>query len=297
MSEKDFLLKVRLELEKRLGEDAHVKLQKVRKNNNVMYNGFIIQRKDSNISPTIYMDTFYEMYERGERIERIVERILQVYQNGTAKKPIDMSFFMNFAEVKDRIVYRIINVKRNKELLEEVPHILYLDLAICFYYAFYNEELGEGMIMIQNSHMDMWRTTHQELMKLATENTPKLFPPVFITLDTIIQNMHETKEEEWLAASGFYILTNRQKCQGAASVLYPEILEHIAEKLDGNFYVIPSSIHEVILFKDQGREDWRYLQEMIAEANSTQLLEEDILSDYPYYYNQKDKKLSQIKVV
>lgn len=297
MSEKDFLLKVRLELEKRLGEDAHVKLQKVRKNNNVMYNGFIIQRKDSNISPTIYMDSFYEMYERGERIERIVERILQVYQNGTAKKPIDMSFFMNFAEVKDRIVYRIINVKRNKELLEEVPHILYLDLAICFYYAFYNEELGEGMIMIQNSHMDMWRTTHQELMKLATENTPKLFPPVFITLDTIIQNMHETKEEEWLAASGFYILTNRQKCQGAASVLYPEILEHIAEKLDGNFYVIPSSIHEVILFKDQGREDWRYLQEMIAEANSTQLLEEDILSDYPYYYNQKDKKLSQIKVV
>ena len=297
MSEKDFLLKVRLELEKRLGEDAHVKLQKVRKNNNVMYNGFIIQRKDSNISPTIYMDTFYEMYERGERIERIVERILQVYQNGTAKKPIDMSFFMNFAEVKDRIVYRIINVKRNKELLEEVPHILYLDLAICIYYAFYNEELGEGMIMIQNSHMDMWRTTHQELMKLATENTPKLFPPVFITLDTIIQNMHEKKEEEWLAASGFYILTNRQKCQGAASVLYPEILEHIAEKLDGNFYVIPSSIHEVILFKDQGREDWRYLQEMIAEANSTQLLEEDILSDYPYYYNQKDKKLSQIKVV
>ncbi|MBQ7776400.1 MAG: hypothetical protein IJ379_10830 [Lachnospiraceae bacterium] len=297
MSEKEFYEKIKEGLIKRLGEDTQINLQEVRKNNNVVYKGLIIHRAGSNIAPTIYMNAFYEMYEEGDSFESIMERVWRVYQKGELKNTINMEFFADFEKVKDRIVYRLIHAQKNKELLQDMPHIQFMDLAICFYYAFYNEELGDGMIMIHNNHMEMWGTSHQELMRLAQENTRKLFPPMFITLDTIVHEVYEDMEDEWSQTVSFYVLTNRQKSHGAASILYPDMLELIAEKLDGNFYILPSSIHEVILFKDQGEEDEHYLHEMIVDANTSQLLEEEILSDYPYYYNKSDKKLTQVKTI
>ena len=68
-----------------------------------------------------------------------------------------MDFFKDFEKVKDRIVYRLIHAGRNKELLDEIPHIPFWDLAICFSYSFWSEELGDGMILIRNEHMESWK--------------------------------------------------------------------------------------------------------------------------------------------
>lgn len=297
MSENEFLLKVKSILQGKLGNQIQIKLQEVRKNNNVQHCGLIIQKPDSNIAPTIYMGAFYEMYQKGENMDSIVDRILQVYYQGEVKKPIDMDFFKDFEQVKDRIVYRVINAERNKELLKEIPHILFLDLAICFYYAFWNEELGDGMILVYNSHMKMWKTNHQELMKYAQENTKKLYPALFISLDAVIRENGSLIREELPEPVSFCVLTNKQKHQGATCILYPGVLENIADKFKSSFYLLPSSIHEVILIKDAGQEDNEFLHELIADANETQLTEDEILSDYPYYYNKSEKRLVQIRSI
>ncbi len=290
MNEKEFLAVTKEELMKRFEEGTEIRLQEVRKNNNVLLQGVLIQKAGSNISPTIYLNAFYDMYKKGMSMEEIVTRIMNAYEQGEVKNNIDMDFFRDFERVKDRIVYRLINAEKNWELLEEIPHILFLDLAICFYYAFYSDELGEGMILIYNSHMEMWGINHQMLMSLAQENTPKLFRPTFITLDAIVKNMSIEGEAD-PAPANFYVVTNEQKMQGAACILYPELLEKVAEKMGGSFYMIPSSIHEVIVFKDAGGEDIGYLQAIIREANSSQLSVEDMLSDHPYYYDRSSRKL------
>lgn len=279
-------------LEKNLDKDTKVILQKVRKNNNVILDGLIIQVPGSNISPTIYMDVFYEMYQDGMSINEIAVRILAAYYGGRPKKEINMEYFKDFEKVKHRIVYRLINAKQNKELLEEIPHILFMDLAICFYYAFWDANLGDGMIMIHNKHIEYWNTNHQELMKLAGENTPRLFPAEFCTLKAMVEDLYGGELREKLSSPClFYILTNKTRCQGAASMLYSGELDKIANRLDGNFYIIPSSIHEVIIFKDKGDEDEKTLHELIREVNETQLDEEEVLSDYPYYYDRTERKL------
>ncbi len=286
------------ELKGSLGEDTQIMLREIQKNNGTRYKGLIVRREDRNIAPTIYMEPFLDMLQEGENIHVIAERILRVYQNCELKGSVDMDFFMDFGKVKDRIVYRLINRERNKELLQDIPYIPFLDLAICFYYAFYSEELGDGMIMIHNSHMEMWNTNHQQLFKLAGVNTKRLFPPMVIMLDTIVREMDgDMVDARWPDMPELYVLTNHQKTQGAVALLDAELLENMGKKIKGNYYIIPSSIHEVILLKDQGREEGRSLHDMIVETNSSQLLEEDILSDYPYYYNISDKKLSQITCV
>lgn len=285
-----FLTEVEIKLKEKMDTGVNIKTQKVRKNNNVIYYGLIIQRPEHNIAPTIYLNAFYDMYIRGMDMEEVVNCIIDTYKNGEIKDSINMDFFCNFEEVKDKIAYRLINAERNKELLEQIPHILFMDLAICFYYAFYQEELGEGMILIHNSHMEMWGTNHKELMKLAEENTGRMLPADIVSMKTLLREMFEESTEP-----GLYVLTNEKKCQGAAVLLYPHILEKAAEQIGGSFYVLPSSIHEVILLKEQGNENTDGLREMIREANNTQVATEEVLSDYPYYYDAQKKKLVLIK--
>ena len=296
MNKKQFVTSITKILKERVEEGTLVKLQEVRKNNNIVLQGLLIQKPESNISPTVYLEPFYEKYKEGSDLEEIADAIFETYERGAVKSNIDMEFFRNFEQVKERIVYRLIHAEKNKELLEDIPHILYLDLAICFYYAFHDEELGEGMILVHNVHMEMWNTNHQELMKLAQENTPELFKPMFVTLDAVMRNMFVMEED--LDEDGYmYVLTNRQKNQGAACILYPDMLEQIAQRLKGSYYVIPSSIHEVIILQDTGCEDLSVLQEIIKEANKSQVMVEDVLSDHPYYYDKKEKKLISRKVV
>lgn len=290
MNMDSFLNQIKEELEKRMGTNVKIKMQEVRKNNGVIYYGLIMQNPEHNIAPTLYLNHFYELYQQGTGMEEILQGIMDAYKGGEVKESIDMDFFCQFDEVKEKIAYRLINAERNKELLEQIPHILFLDLAICFYYAFSHEKLGEGMILIHNSHMDMWGADTKTLMHLAEENTKQLFPPTVVSMKMLFT---ELLEEE--GAPELYVLTNEKKCQGATAMLYPNILEEMADKLGGSFFILPSSIHEVILLKERGDEKPENLRSMILEANSTQVAVEEVLSDYPYYYDAKEKRVTVLR--
>ena len=292
MDKNTFNLEIKEILEHNFQSEGKIILQKVRKNNGVLLDSLIIQMPDSNISPTIYLDVFYEMYKNGMDIEEIAVRILAAYYNGRPKKELNLEFFKDFEQVKSRIVYRIVNAKQNKELLEEIPHVLWMDLAICFYYAFYDEQLGNGMITIYNKHMEWWNTSTKELMILAKKNTPELMKARWDSLTKVVESIYgEELEELHGRECPLYVLTNEQKNQGAACILYEGVPDQLAQFLGGSFYMIPSSIHEVILFKENGNEDTMALHRLIKEVNETHLSEEEILSDYPYYYDQDRKKL------
>ena len=293
MEKKEFNEKIKEIIEQNLTSEAMVHLQQVRKNNNVLLDGIIIQMPDSNVSPTIYLESFYEMYKQGMDMESLASKILAVYYKGRPGKQLNLDFFKEFEKVKDRIVFRLINAEKNSELLKEIPHVLLEDLAICFYYAFHDEELGEGSITIHNKHMEWWETNHQELMSLAAQNTPKLFSMEYKNLQDVISQYYEElpeyiTEEDY----NFYVLTNKQKTNGAACMLYEGVLEEMSKMIGGSFFIIPSSVHEIIMLKDTGKERAEDLHRMIRDVNEKHLLEEEVLSDYPYYYDQKLKRLT-----
>lgn len=282
------------------GADASVQLQEVRKNNNVMLHGMTILRKGQNVSPTIYLDSFYEMLEEGMDLEHIVKRILEVYVSGLPKGNVDMEFFKDFQKVRDRIVYRLVNREKNKELLSEVPHVEFLDLAVCFYYSYEHPELGEGMILIHNTHMEMWKTSHRELMRLAEHNTPRLMPVQISSMDNALKGildevaLEQLRQMQRETKKYLYVLSNDRRCHGASTILYPGTLAEAARQLGGSFYILPSSIHEVLLLRDDGQSDGQQLHEMIADINSNQLREEEVLSDYAYRYDAAAGKVMEV---
>ncbi len=295
-----FMDTVTIKVQEIAGADASVHVQEVRKNNNVLLHGMTILRKGQNVSPTIYLDGFFDMLEDGMDIEYIVRKILEAYVRGLPRNKVNMDFFRDFEKVRDRIVYRLVNREKNADLLADIPHVDFLDLSICFCYSYEHPELGAGMILIHNNHVAMWKTCHSELMQLAERNTPWLMPARLCSMDHALKGILEEEALEELRQlqqeSGKYlhVLSNEKRCQGAAAMLYPGILAEAARRLRGSFYILPSSIHEVILLPDDGRGSGEGLHDMIADINRSQLREEEVLSDYAYRYDNATGKVLEV---
>ena len=141
------------------------------------------------MAPTIYLDMLLEAYGSGTPFMTILNRLLDICRMEVEKSSIDMEFFRSFEEVRDRICYRLIRKEGNEDLLEDIPYIGFLDLAICFYYAYHGEALGDGTVLIHNSHMELWGTCTVELFGLAKRNTKRLFPWTCQSMVEVLREM------------------------------------------------------------------------------------------------------------
>ena len=281
-----------------LGSEYTVELREVRKNNGVVLQGLMIRRAEDNVTPTIYLNSFWEAYEGGVTFADIIRKIVSIYKNDGIGHRIDVSFFTDFEKVKEKLCFRLVNREKNREQLEKVPYVPLLDLAICFYYAFDGVGVENGMIPLYRSHMENWNVTERELLECAMANTPRLFPceviPMEEALEDMIQELPEELQEDILRRISMRILTNSCKTYGACSILYPGVLERLAESVGGDFYLIPSSIHEFLILPKAQDRDEEELKSMIAEVNRTELSPEEILSDHLYLYNRQEKKVRTV---
>lgn len=206
-----------------------------------------------------------------------------------------------FNNVKNLVVYKVINFDRNIDILKVVPHIRYLDLAIVFYLMFPEtvDTENKKLVMIKNDMMKAWDITTQELMDVASENTPKLLGLKVQSLySTIAQYIGDYEfyelaemEEDTMP---LYIASNKSGCHGASVMLYKDFLKNISLKLKADIYVIPCSIHEIIVVKaiKDCQIDTSDLRDLIAYVNMNDVPENEILSNNLYYYSRGTNELS-----
>lgn len=293
-----FIVKVQKAVREALGQEYAVELKEVRKNNGVVLQGLMIRKKEEHVMPTIYLNSFWEAYEGGVAFAEIIKKIVSIFREDGVGRKIDVAFFTEFDKVKDRVCFRLVNREKNVELLEKAPYIPMLDLAICFYYAFDSGGVENGMIPIYRSHLDNWGVSERDLMECAMENTPRLFPSEIIPMENVLgdllQEIPEEMRQDIMQKVSMKILTNSRKTYGACSILYPGVLERMAEQLNGDFYLIPSSVHEFLLLpkeQDRGEDE---LREMILEVNRTEISPEEVLSDHLYFFCKKEKEIRML---
>ena len=97
--------------------------------------------------------------------------------------------------------------------------------------------------------------------------------------------------EEIVNGVPMYVLSSRNRIDGAACILYPTLLADICDSLQSSFYIIPSSIHEVLVLPSDSTDDSAKIREMIKEINDTQVAAEEILSYSLYFYNRDGNRL------
>lgn len=292
MNYQDFIENVSKHISETL--KLHTKVCPVLKNNGTVYEGLVICDPILNISPMIYLHPFYQQYCSGTALEDIYEKILDTYQNNLPVNDFDISTFCDYEKAKERIVLKLINAKRNDNLLKQVPHILFHDLAIVFLCAVNDFSEEYATILIHNSHMHNWNVKVEDLYELAKDNSSRLLPPRMDNLHDIFE-MITSESLEFLDDLQAYILTNKLRIHGATCMVYPGILEEISDLFDDDLIILPSSIHDLLVFpKSNIPEEYSlsYFKEMIQEVNQTQLRDVEILSDHPYWYHRDTKEIT-----
>lgn len=291
MKYEEFICYVKEKVQKQMGETVHIDLRRVTKNNGVEMDGLSITKEDRKISPMIYLEEFYKAYERGMSIPNIVGEILKMYEKAQISTPFDPDFYSDFEKVKDKIACKLINYEKNQDLLTKVPHMICMDLAIVFYYMVEDPEIGDGTILIYNSHLEMWEKQKHHICDIARKNTVALLPYEFQSMGELLE---DALGDDYFPAENsvpMYVLSNVKKYLGAVAILYDSILSTIGERIADDFYILPSSVHEVIIVPADIRIDKRDLQSMVKEINETQVSPEEVLSDKVYYYERATHRL------
>lgn len=301
MGYKDFLYAVEEELNNKLKEGGKASVYTAVKNNGREKKGVMIERPGSNVAPTIYLDGYYVRFQRGEPMTRLVEEIMTFYDSVSRTQIWDYSQYEEYKEIKDRVVFKLVHYSKNQELLSRVPNVDILDLSIIFYVLLDVGKNGMATILISNEHMEKWGIKKEELFLTALQNVKTLLPAEFFTMRHAIEEVLEsTKDDEAENLLNkmqkekkevMYILTNSIRSYGAACMAYPHVLEMIGDMLREDFYILPCSVHEVIIVPESKGLKPEEMDEMIMEINETQVEPEEVLSDHAYFYQREGKQL------
>jgi hypothetical protein len=219
--------------------------------------------------------------------------------NDRKKQYVDMKYFLEYVLVKNTIVYKLINTERNRELLEDIPYIEFLDLSVVFQCLLSQKESCLETLLIHNVHTRLWGVTVEDLYKAARDNTRRLLPYMVKNMADVMVEIMKTEDakgfnyEDCMAEPEsnelIYVLSNEKRIEGAVCMIYPRLLRDFADKIDSSFYIIPSSVHEVLLLPSENFEDGMELKSMIKEINDTQIEVGEILS-YSLYWFDKNKR-------
>lgn len=277
-------------LQEQLGEEYHVFSRKVTKNNGVALTGIVARRENINSFPTIYIDDYYRKNVSEEEVQSIALKMAERLRLADLKQSIDLSDFTDFEKAKTRLSFKLINTGKNKALLADIPNRPFFNLSIVYFYLIEKAPFeGKATVLIRRSHMDTWNITETELYKAACMNAPQLLP-------SRIENMNEALEgifppELFEDLIPMYVLTNSEKLFGASCILYRDELKSFAAKMNSDIFILPSSVHEMILIPKRPDLNQSAFLDIVAEVNHSQVPEEDVLADSVFFYNKKEDAL------
>lgn len=297
ITKEEFMGMVKEAMQKHFEDDYTVMLDIVAKNNGQYRTGLVIKDKGINISPTIYLDSYYEEFRNGACLLELFGKIIRVYEEHRMCVDFDVNSLCSFEMVRERICFKVVNAGLNAQFLESVPHVLLHDLAVVFYVAVSMDVMGLASVSVNNRLAELWEMDADQLFCCAEANTQRLFPADVTDLLKFLsgkitgasgEEEPEVLEELFGCDRGYmpmYIATNREKTNGAAVMLYEGFLKGLAEKLDTDFYILPSSVHEILLVPVSADVKPEVLKDTVSFVNSQEVVPEEKLSDNIYYYN------------
>lgn len=277
---------------------------------NCSLDGLVVMdtKEGMHFSPTIYINYMYSDYQDTEDLEQVLKHWAHSFDEWSKQKlPFDVQALLSDeCYVKEHVVFQFINAEENQELLMDMPHREYLDLAIVYRFIVDIGENGITSVMIRNTVATMFGLTETQLFQFAAENTRRMFPPVVKSMQTVIKDLlynsgldldSEDVEilEDFLESipqeEQLYVIGNPRNTNGAISILYEDVLYHLAQKVDSDLYIMPSSVHECIATSSKNGTVETFAS-MVESVNMSDVPLTDRLSNQVYYYDRNLRKTS-----
>lgn len=296
LSFSDFCEEMKEGLQTSLSDEFSVQSIEVIKAGRGSLKGVTLKHAKCNVCPTIYLEDMYALYQKGTSVKELVHRAISLYEQAKLFN-MPMDIFKEYAGVQNRILYRLIPQEGNALYLQQYAHVLFMDLAVVFYYSVPKKYLEGGSIPIKTDFLKNWGITTENLLEDAQKNNKRLMPALLLPLETMLRENVPDSMKGVLESDTFpapiYVLTNTERSFGGALLYDQEVLLRFAKEKAENYYIIPSSIHELILVPENSLDiSVQSLYKMVAEVNHTIVEKDEVLSQKVYYYEGKTGTLS-----
>ena len=262
-----------------------------------MTDRLMVSVDDSKMSMAFRLKEIYQSVEDGEDIDHAVYKMVNTIEDNISfvkEKEQDVkSFISDYEKVKDNTYLRLI--PGDSPILKSTPHRMIEDMALVVnvHLDSFSDEHGKSCVVVTKPLMEMYGIDEAQLFADAEKNSLANEPIVFKPLLDMVKDLISKDEIPNPEDVGIvtYIATNTSGFQGAAVAGYPDFCKKAAEAIGGSFYMLPSSVHEFILIKDDGTPKAKDLNRMIKNVNETVLEPRDVLSAQCYHYDAKAKVL------
>ena len=262
-----------------------------------MTDRLIVSVGESKMSMAFRLKEIFRDVNDGESIDCAVIKMVNTIEANIdivkTKESEVKDFVSDYEKVKDHTYLRLI--PGNSPVLAETPHKMIEDMALVvnIHIENFSDENGRSCVVVTKPLMEMYGIDEAQLFADAEKNSLANEPIVFTPLADMIRSLIENEEVPSPEEAGIvtYIATNKSGFHGASIAAYPDFAKKAAKTIGGSFYMLPSSVHEFILIKDDGKPNAKDLNKMIRNVNETVLEPRDFLSDQCYHYDAKEKKL------
>lgn len=269
--------------------DGEVYIQSVRKNNNTRKEGIIVWEKGEEVVSGINLKALYRCYQEMGDMELCVQLVKMLVSK---KKELNLeSIPATWEECRGRITMRLIHTEWNREYLQTVPHIEFLDLSVTFYLMLQKLEEGICTIPITNAFMEFLGISIEELHQEGLQNLMEKGRFEIHTLNAYMAELLEEGQDEpetvQTISEDSYVMLSDNRIFGSSGMLATETLMEFAERRNDDFYILPCSVHELILVLASTNVSPDYLREVVQEVNEESVLPEERLSDAVYYFSRE----------
>lgn len=294
------------------GEYASVQceVKEVLKNNGIRMTGIEIQREGSSISQIIYLEPFFEDIRQGKETETVLKDIANSYiqnANSGCRTEMNAQQLMEFENIRQSIEPVLVHTAENREMLGQMPHRKIADLSLYYKIVFQDQENDmQASMNIMNGHMKQWGISEPELYHQAVTNMENRETNTLTSMEDMLASMFTGKGEERnllkegtvecanLPQEGFYVLTNERKTYGASLLAVPGVMEKVDRLFPEGYYILPSSLHEVLIIEKDKNLSAKELGEMVREINRTEVSLQERLSDCVYEYDREKATIRQV---
>lgn len=289
----DIMRKLEKALKSAVGEEYEVCFSDTRKNNGVILKSVSICRYGKNAIPKIHINEILEMIA-SEKMGVIEAADLIIKDCKKYEHEADNFEWILHGIGREKIfgciTGQIVNKSANAAMLMEVPYRTVLDLALIYRVVLLETEYGTNTFLVNNALCDHYSISLEELDNAAAVN---MIREGFTaqTMETVLSEMDVMPDQSFAGECPMLIITNNRRLYGATVMTYPNYFSTVSEKIGSDIYILPSSIHEVIIVPVEGI-DPGGLQQMVVEINASELNAEEFLSDNVYRYSRKTGEIT-----
>lgn len=288
-------------------QDVTCKVTEQQKNNGTVRIGLLLERPGARIAPIVYMEPLYMEVQKGKPMEQVMLQMAEICKRSLEIKALPEQIDMtDYDAVKEYLSIQVINQKANQKLLSRLPHKEIEDLAVICQIEFPAPD-GEGIgaIKVTEELFSFWGVDQETVYQKALENAEKKNPPILTNINETLKgsfgiqpepsNLLETEKGAIDSADpGLYVLRNKTQIDGASVLAYPHLPEQLQKVFPQGYYILPSSVHEVLIVPKHHTVTPKELGEMVREVNRKEVAREEVLSDRVYEFDKETGRLCQV---